>query len=335
MWRILALPVLLAGTLHAVGATAAPCVGALYDRPFPEATGVETLVSDVPTPLFPGLWQQGQIQGFSYRIFANGDALLRPPEGSAGTWSVALLCDLTAKNCKQTIEGTPPAPARRILTLMELCLIAPEEMAPLKPEPSPELSSSPASSSDARPAPDAEPNTDPPREGWALVQPDLADNTPSIPPTEPPSLPPARERPDPTLSPLPIPPHVAKAPPAPDAAEERESEAASPGNSLAESPTVAAPALAPTTPTPEAPDAAPSASAPPPAALCGLATLPDGPPGLTLQRLVVAAGEDPGPLDGLVGRRTRAALARILSPGEAYLPVAEAIRTLDVYLCGP
>lgn len=69
-------------------------------------------------------------------------------------------------------------------------------------------------------------------------------------------------------------------------------------------------------------------------ASCGLADLPEGPPGLTLQRLLVKAGADPGPLDGIAGRKTYRALAEVL--GETLAPQlreAEAIEALDKALC--
>ncbi len=68
---------------------------------------------------------------------------------------------------------------------------------------------------------------------------------------------------------------------------------------------------------------------------CGLdAITEDGPPVLTLQRLLASGGWNPGPMDGLMGARTRAALVEALGPGAGDLDTDAALDALDAALCG-
>ncbi|MBT9383027.1 peptidoglycan-binding protein [Pseudooceanicola sp. CBS1P-1] len=87
------------------------------------------------------------------------------------------------------------------------------------------------------------------------------------------------------------------------------------------------------------PDGAGPQSAPPqaPATPCGLASIQPGRnPVQTLQRLLGAAGQDPGPADGLMGTRTRQALAALLGNQQAAaLSVEQAVSALDQRLCRP
>ena len=90
-------------------------------------------------------------------------------------------------------------------------------------------------------------------------------------------------------------------------------------------------------PSPEmtaAPAATPTTQAAPPET-CGLAALPQGEPGITLQRLLARAGADPGPIDGFPGKRTQAAVVQILGPSGATMPLTETIAALDHVLCAP
>ncbi|WP_163850800.1 peptidoglycan-binding domain-containing protein [Pseudooceanicola aestuarii] len=242
---------LAAGLLIGVQAQAAPCVGANFQRPLPGATGVETRFVDVPSPRFPGLWQEGRIEGHPYVIYANGEASLQ--EGRAEPrWSIFVLCDLDAGSCTQTAEGSPPAPAVTIATMLGQCFVAPEQVvaAPVR-------------------APDRVVIA-PPSDGWALTPP-----------------------PDPVFAPQ------------------------DPG-ALAE----AAGSLG-----------AANAAAVEPTAPCGLQTVPEGEPGITLQLLLVEAGVDPGPIDGFPGRRTRAALAEVLGAEAARMEIAAATTALSEHLC--
>ncbi|QPM92251.1 peptidoglycan-binding domain-containing protein [Pseudooceanicola algae] len=234
---------LLSGALAATQAQAAPCVGAGYDRIFPGATDVVTGFADVPSPRFPGLWQEGRIGGYAYQIYANGEASVSDPAPEPA-WEISVQCDSAAKTCAQTTEGTPPEPALRVAEQMGLCFTAPESVATSAEMPSP-------------PAVVA-PSTD----GWALSPPPQTETT--------------------------------------EVAEDLE--------------------------------VADDSDLVPPAP-CGLATIEEGTPGVTFQRLLIAAGADPGPVDGLPGPRTRAALSEVLGEASANLASEDAIAALDSFLC--
>lgn len=248
--------VLLSGPLLAGQAAAEACVGAAFERPFPGATGVETRHADVPSPRFPGLWQQGRINGDRFILYANGEATLIDG-ASEPAWTISVQCDLDAGTCTESAEGSPPEAAMQVARQLGRCFVAPDEVtAPVVPPPPP--------------APVA-----PPTEGWALVP-----GSGAVP----------AEPEDTTVEPTPA--------PAPEVTE-------------------------------PAPEPEPEPAAPP----CGLATIPEGAPGLTLQRLLVEAGADPGPLDGLPGRMTRSALAQVLGDDARTLEIADAITALDAFLC--
>lgn len=70
-----------------------------------------------------------------------------------------------------------------------------------------------------------------------------------------------------------------------------------------------------------------------PSVPCGLATLSDESEGRLLQQLLIIAGADPGPVDGLVGNNTRTALREVLGPSSAKLDIGDAILALDKLLC--
>lgn len=290
---------LVATSFTGLEAAAAPCVGDNFERPFPGATEVSTRFVDVPSPRFPGLWQEGRLQGYSYILYANGEATVQDG-GLEPQWSISVFCDLENGSCEQVADGTPPAAAVRVATLMGQCFVAPETV-------------------DVPPVPEPEPDpVAPDTEGWALVLPD--DETDISP--------------QPTLSdtveePLPHPALVAEdgtadaePEPAETQAEEAESEPAEPQPVEAEA---AEPAPAQV--------AAEDPPAPP--APCGLATVPEGTPGATLQRLLVEAGEDPGPIDGFPGRLTRRALIAVLGEDAGNLGTEAAIVALNAHLCQP
>ncbi|WP_106743744.1 peptidoglycan-binding domain-containing protein [Yoonia maritima] len=69
---------------------------------------------------------------------------------------------------------------------------------------------------------------------------------------------------------------------------------------------------------------------PPP---CGLALLPDGPPILTLQRLLDRAGIPPGPLDNIMGPLTREAIRDALGEDAVDWDVEVAVTVLDQQIC--
>jgi hypothetical protein len=67
---------------------------------------------------------------------------------------------------------------------------------------------------------------------------------------------------------------------------------------------------------------------------CGLAAVPEGGAGITLQRLLVLAGADPGAIDGFPGQLTRQAMTEALGAPSAGLETQDAIAALDRLLCG-
>lgn len=172
--------VLLSGPLLAGQAAAEACVGAAFERPFPGATGVETRHADVPSPRFPGLWQQGRINGDRFILYANGEATLIDG-ASEPAWTISVQCDLDAGTCTESAEGSPPEAAMQVARQLGRCFVAPDEVtAPVVPPPPP--------------APVA-----PPTEGWALVP-----GSGAV-PAEPKTRPSSRPRPPPPKSPNPRP----------------------------------------------------------------------------------------------------------------------------------
>lgn len=283
---------LLAG-LTATDASADPCVGAGFDKPFPGAVGVSTRHVDVPSPRFPGLWQEGSLGGYGYRLYANGEVQIDDPAPEP-TWSITLLCGQIGTPCTETTEGTPPNAALTTARRLGQCFVAPDEVKAVPTEPEAPL-------------------TAPSTEGWALGQP----------PTPP----------EPEGS-------------APDVLSEEISEEAA----------TSAPEDAPADPAQAIPDDAPidtpeelateqievlvedaleATPDPVPVPPCGLATIPEGTAGFTLQRLLVAAGANPGPVDGLPGRLTRNALVEVLGQDAGGLTTDDAITALDAFLCTP
>lgn len=210
------------------------CVSDTFDRPYPGAFGVETRLADVPSPRFPGLWQEGRIDGYFYRIWSNDEAVLQP-DATAPAWTISVTCDGADMPCRQSITGSPPDGAMRIADDLASCLSDPDFTGRAPDQPARNTS----------PQPDQ-------AQGDGTV---VAGSTDGTPP----------------------------------------------------------------------PQANPAA--------CGLAKLPDGATGLTLQWLLVEAGADPGPLDGVPGRRTYRALVAVLGEPAAQLGEAEAISALDAALC--
>ncbi|MDP2520885.1 peptidoglycan-binding domain-containing protein [Shimia thalassica] len=201
-----------------------------FDRPFPDAVNVTTRYADVPSPRFPGLWQEGWIAGSFYRIWSNNEAVLqagpRDPE-----WTIEIKCGDDLGQCMESREGPVPQDAGLIARDLAACLV------------------------------DAEFS--------------------------------GRE-PEPVVESIPV---------------------FDVGTSFTSETTI---------------DAAEEMLPPLP---CGLQKIPEGSVGLTLQRLLIEAGGDPGPLDGFPGARTRRALVDVLGVSAAGLSETEAIKALDRHLC--
>ncbi|WP_299031624.1 peptidoglycan-binding domain-containing protein [uncultured Sulfitobacter sp.] len=186
-------------------AGAEPCVLATFDKPLEWATSVVTRHADVPSPQFPGLWQEGVLDGYFYTVFANGEGTVASAQ-SRPDWKIRISCPAEEASCGFAAEGTPPETANRVADVVAQCLkgeAAPEDQA--------------------------------------------------------------------------VPPE--------------------------------------------------------PAAPCGLATLEGGSNGKLLQRLLIIAGADPGPVDGFVGNDTRKALSEVLGTSAATLETTQALAALDAFLC--
>jgi len=202
---------LAAGMCNAGLALAEPCVSATFDTPLAGATGVVTRQVDVPSPQFPGLWQEGQLNGFFYALYANGEAVV---SGQTDTpvWAIVVNCNVSTEDCALATDGAPPEGAQAVATVLAHCLRGTSVTDPVEAE----------------------------------IKPDPA--------------------------PAPKPP-------------------------------------------------------------CGLAQVPAGRPVATLQNLLAAAGVDPGPLDGLMGGKTRAATVDALGRGLDQIGIEQAIADLDALLC--
>jgi hypothetical protein len=193
---------------------------------------------DIPSPQFPGLWQEGVIGGYFYTLFANGEGVLQAAPYEPG-WAINIICNETAKTCERMPEGLPaPADALAIVDLLERCFIAPET-------------------------------------AQDIVQPAVVTS------------------PEPVVEPVskPVPTPVAGA-------------------------------------TPE-----PTTESPAPSIPCGLNAIPEGAEGITIQRLLLLGGADPGPIDGFPGNRTRTAIIELLGEKAADMPIPAAIVALDQLLC--
>jgi len=88
-------------------AAATPCVSSTFDVPVPGATDVTSYVTDLPSPSFPAFWQEGRLDGYAYRIFANATGMVRGV-GQYDEWAIELHCDAGAETCTFTPTGTPP-----------------------------------------------------------------------------------------------------------------------------------------------------------------------------------------------------------------------------------
>lgn len=215
---------LLIALLAASAARSETCVSDTFERPLPDAVDIEVRHADVPSPRFPGIWQEGWIDGFFYRIWSNKEAVLQSNRKSP-SWSISVLCNDDTAECQNIIEGAPSTAALETVGDLSGCL------------------KNAAFSGQAQPVVE----TQSPVEPVAEVVTTTIDPAPQSP--------------------------------------------------------------------------------------CGLATVPDGPSGLTLQRLLVEAGGDPGQLDGLVGPKTYNALIQILGPSAQSLDLDAAITAIDAYLC--
>lgn len=114
---------------------AEPCVSPTFDVPFPGATDVESHVTDLPSSAFPAFWQEGQLDGYAYKIFANATGVVRGGDQDM-SWAIEMMCDVTGATCTFSQTGTPPETATVVAERIGECLVpttviaeAPQELA--------------------------------------------------------------------------------------------------------------------------------------------------------------------------------------------------------------
>lgn len=321
-------PLLVIQTLFADPAIAEPCVGAAYDIPFPGAVGVSMHHADVPASQFPGVWQDGMIDGQFYQIFANRLAVLKA-ERTTPAWSINVNCQ--QKPCTILVAGNPPEAALTTSKKLEQCLVPPEA----KTAASPDAKKAPEAKAPSKPAPDK-------------AAPKASTSEKVVPAKPAPAKPAPEGKAKGTANPGPEQKLPAKA----DAAARPVTDAET---SIANAPLAAKSGSAPLKPT--APDAEkpappgqPTASTGNPATkmtctppqnettpivavTCRSAVIPGGDPVSTLQKLLVMAGADPGGVDGLYGGKTKKAVLEVLGYRGRNLDVSEAIGAVDAFLC--
>jgi len=111
--------------LIAVPAWAEPCVSATFDRPFPNATGVDSFVADVPSAQFPAFWQTGLIDGYRYRLFSNGEGEIKASDPNQ-YWVVEIACETAGRSCDMTVNGDAPTEGLQIADTIGKCLLGGE-----------------------------------------------------------------------------------------------------------------------------------------------------------------------------------------------------------------
>jgi hypothetical protein len=310
----------------AAACRAAPCVSESFETPLPGAAGVLVRHADVPTARFPGLWQEGEIGAFGYRLYADLSATLVPVAVAEGltealteTWQIEMSCGDGGDSCTQVTTGTPPDAAQGVADMLARCLrgepLTTSTPMPDIPDPAPDLTGAPTLPSTVA-VPSAAPSVSQavtPSETAAPASIDAAPDAPTS-DTAAPVVAPAVEG-STAISADTSAGSVETGGPVPTIAEEAPALAAEPAEVFPDRSAQLGPSLQP------------------PLA-CGVAGLPPAAPVLTLQRLLVMAGEDPGPLDGLMGRRTRAAVIALLGWQARRLPVDVAILAVEQHLCG-
>ncbi|MEP1962630.1 peptidoglycan-binding domain-containing protein [Tateyamaria sp.] len=129
-------PCVLALSFLGTAAIADPCVSATFDRPLEGATDVVSYVSDVPSAYFPAFWQEGNFDGFKYKMFATAEATVSPMNPNQD-WAIELTCDTSEQACASVNTGLPPADAIAVAQDIGQCLlgIENETVAPTLPAP--------------------------------------------------------------------------------------------------------------------------------------------------------------------------------------------------------
>lgn len=339
--------------LPSVAVALPPCVGADLATPLPKATEVAQTTMDIPTARFPGIWQQGQLDGFAYRIFPDLTAVVFDERANTG-WRIDLLCTASAR-CVQKVVGSAPEAASAAAKAIGECLVPVEER-PRPPSPAPPAAPPhdgkatavpPVIKPAAKPAPVAKATVPTPVEKSVTGAPSGKPAKPEVAAkASPPS--PAGKKAAPSAPALP-------ATPAPKA------------KMAAAATTATLPKLAtnPDRLTPARPDASKNSaqglaaipsSAPNETVALGASRLPVGPVAANvtskstrlcpapsaqdrgsamraIQRLLVSLGSDPGPIDGVKGKRTVVALEAIVGPDTTRLDPVSVLIVLTGLIC--
>lgn len=116
-----ALFMLIAVVASATQLAARPCVSPTFDVPLAGATDVTSHVTDLPSSAFPAFWQEGRLDGYAYKIFANGTGMLRG-DGGDQPWSIEVMCDVSDATCTLSQTGAPPETAVRASERIAQCL---------------------------------------------------------------------------------------------------------------------------------------------------------------------------------------------------------------------
>jgi hypothetical protein len=115
-------------------AWAEPCVSATFDRPFPNATGFESFIVDVPSAQFPAFWQTGLIDAYQYRLVSNGEGEIKASDPNQN-WVVEIACETAGQSCDMTVNGDAPTEVLQIADTIGQCLVGVEiPQAPTTPD---------------------------------------------------------------------------------------------------------------------------------------------------------------------------------------------------------
>ncbi len=320
----------------------------------PGASDVAFFENGVTSARFPGQWQEGKVSEgkLSYRLFVDGSGTVSNDLRLRG-WRVDFTCDPQTRQCSYASTSFPPDHAVKAAKTIGDCLIAappaPKKPAEIpvaaaeKPEEKPAVTAAPAKEKvkpataagvTSKPAVAAKaPSPPAPAKGITLR---VTGQNPSIPGVSAnktvPAAPPAAFPTDPAPLKALTQPYVGFA--LPPLASRAAGPAIVPVHGGAGGFQASTPA--------EAPKAALDATGPAITALpdrrapsvCWADYLPGEPAGARIQRLLLLAGYDPGPVDGTSGGRTKAALQAALGGGSADTDEG-ILRQLRARLCDP
>lgn len=124
--------------LTAGAVLADPCVGVGLDVPLSNASNVKVMYADVPSARFPRMWQQGEVAGFRYRIYANFTADLVSLDATS-SWKIDVSCDVEALRCQTVASANVPSDAAAWGARLGQCILGQAEEA--QPVPAAEAAS--------------------------------------------------------------------------------------------------------------------------------------------------------------------------------------------------